>query len=458
MNEQTEIAVIGAGPGGLSAALAAARAGARVVLIDQYSQGGGQYFRQAASLLRAPMTTRQREGRALWEQVIDTGVQVKREAIVWGVFQDRVLALYHSARIVYLQAQAVIVATGAYDRPVAFPGWTLPGVMTAGAVQTLLKEQRIVPGKRFLIAGTGPLCWVLAAELARVGADIVAVLEASRLFPYALRYASALWRQGERLREGASSWLTLFARGVPYRVGWGIVSASGTERVERATIARLDADWRPIRGTEVTIACDTIALGYGFVPFNTLLHLCGAKHAWRPELGGAVPIRNAQMQTSMPGVYAVGDCAGIGGAMLARLEGHIAGLAAAAHLGYGSIDAIQKWMPALAREKQFQKIYSALFTPRSGLYEWSNDDTLLCRCEEITQGEIRRAIARGAHTTNEVKLLTRAGMGNCQGRICAHLIAHCVARETNRSLEQVGLWSVRPPIMPIPLAAWRETQ
>lgn len=454
MGERTEIAVIGAGPGGLSAALAAAQAGAQVVLIDQYQRAGGQSFRQPLAPLHVPMTARQREGQALLEKVVAAGVKVKQRTVVWGVFEDQGLALHEDARITYLQAQAVIVATGAYDRPVAFPGWTLPGVMTAGAVQTLLKEQHIVPGRRFLLAGSGPLPLVLAAELVRAGANVVAVLEASTLFPYALHYVGALWGQWKRLGEGIDSWLTLLSRGIPYRRGWGIITAKGTEQVEQAIIARVDSHWRPIRGTEETISCDTIALGYGFVPFNTLLHLFGVKQIWRPELGGEVPVRDAHLQTSVPGVYAVGDCAGIGGAMLARLEGQIAGIAAATQMGYGSVAAIQRWMPALAREKQFQKMYSALYIPQAGLYEWCDDDTVLCRCEEITRGEIRRALARGAHTANEVKLLTRAGMGNCQGRMCAHLIAHIVAHETGRSVEQVGLLPARPPIFPIPLVAW----
>lgn len=458
MTEQVELAVVGAGPGGLCAARAAAQAGAQVVLIDNNRHPGGQYYRQPARAFRDTPSSHQRAGAALLRQVIAAGVRLIAETNVWGAFDDKVLALNDGAATTYLQARAIILATGAYDRPVAFPGWTLPGVMTAGAVQTLLKEQRILPGKRFLLAGTGPLQLVLAAELARAGTQVVTVLEASRVFPRVLQHAGALWGQWERLSEGLRSWLTIVRRGIPYRVGWGIVAAEGAEQVERATIARLDENWRPIRGSEAQIACDTIALGYGFIPFNALSRLLGARQVWRSELGGEVPVRDAQMQTSAPGVYAVGDCAGIGGAALARIEGEIAGLAAAAQLGYGTADALQAHASALARERRFQQMYAACFTPDVGLYEWSRDDTILCRCEEITQAEVRRALARGADTTNEVKLITRGGMGDCQGRMCAHLIANFIARQTGRSVAQVGMLPPRPPIFPIPITTLGATR
>ncbi len=451
MTEQVEIAVVGAGPGGLCAALAAAQAGAQVALIDNNRQPGGQYYRQSAREFRSEPSSHQREGAALFQQVVAAGVRVIAETNVWGAFDDKVLALNDGASTMYLQARAIILATGAYDRPVAFPGWTLPGVMTAGAIQTLLKEQRVLPGKRFLLAGTGPLQLVLAAELARAGAQVVAVLEGSRVFPRVLQHAGALWGQWERLSEGLSSWFTLARHRIPYRVGWGIIAAEGAGQVEQATIARLDENWRPIRGSEEKIACDTIGLGYGFIPFNTLSRLLGAQQEWRPELGGEVPVRDAQMQTSAPGVYAVGDCAGIGGAALARIEGQIAGHAAAQTLAK-----VSKPLPgsrSLARERRFQQMYGALFTPGAGLYELSRDDTILCRCEEITQAEVRRALALGADTTNEVKLITRGGMGDCQGRMCAHLIANFIARETGRSIAQVGMLSPRPPIFPIPITA-----
>lgn len=456
MAEQVEVAIVGSGPGGLSAALAAAQTGAQVTLIEGYRHPGGQYYRPTAAEFRVRHPMRhQREGQALWEKVSAAGVRFLAETIVWGAFEGRLLALHGPQAPARLQAEALVLATGAYDRPVAFPGWTLPGVMTAGAAQALLKQQRILAGKRILLAGTGPLQIVLAAELVRAGAKVVAVLEASRFYAKALPQAGVLWGQWERLAEGLSSRLALLRRGVPVRMGWGIVAAQGTDHVESVTIARLDREWRPIRGSEQTLACDTLCLGYGFIPSNALSRLLGAKQEWRPDLGGEVPQRDGRMQTSVPGVFAVGDGAGIGGGPLAMLEGRIAGIAAAARVGRVTGDAertIRSLGPALQHERRFQRMYADLFTPGPGLYEWGRDDTILCRCEEVTLADVRRAISLGADSANEVKAATRCGMGDCQGRMCNQLVAHCVARDTGRSIEEVGLFRPRPPIFPVPVA------
>src|SRR5574341_1592314 len=287
MTGQVEVAVVGAGPGGLGAALAAARAGAQVTLMDGALRPGGQYFRQAAAEFHIRHPSRhQREGQVLWEKVVAAGVRFLPETVVWGAFQGHLLALHGPQAPSALQAQAIVLATGAYDRPVAFPGWTLPGVMTAGATQALLNHQRILPGKRILLAGTGPLQVVLAAELARSGAEVVAVLEGARLFPESLRHIGALRGQWRRMAEGLSSRLTLSRRGVPFRLGWGIVAAHGRDQVESASIARLDRDWRPVAGSEERLPCDTLCLGYGFIPFNTLSRLLGAMQEWRPDLDG----------------------------------------------------------------------------------------------------------------------------------------------------------------------------
>ncbi len=457
MEKRVEVAVVGAGPGGLGAALSAARAGAHVTLIDGALRPGGQYFRQAAAEFRVRGPSHhQQEGQALWEKVVAAGVRFLPEAVVWGAFEGNLLALHGPQTPSALQAQAIILATGTYDRPVAFPGWTLPGVMTAGAAQVLLKHQRILPGKRILLAGTGPLQVVLAAELVRGGAEVVAVLEGARLFRESLRHLGALWGQWQRLAEGLSSRLTLSQRGVPFRPGWGIVEAHGGDRVEAVTVARLDRDWRPVAGSEERLPCDTLCLGYGFIPANTLSRLLGARQEWRPDLGGEIPVRDSQMQTSVLGVFAVGDGAGVGGGPLALVEGEIAGIAAAARTGHGTEGAeraIQRLSPLLERERRFQRLYAALFTPGPGLYEWSRDDTVLCRCEEVTQADVRRAVSLGADSADEVKAITRCGMGDCQGRMCGHLVAHCLSRESGRPVAEVGRFRPRPPILPVPMAA-----
>lgn len=457
MASQVEVAVVGAGPGGLSAALAAAQAGAEVTLIEGNRVPGGQFFRQTAAGFRVSRPMRhQREGQSLWEKVSAAGIRYLADTVVWGAFEERLLALQGPQAPAMLQAEAVVLSPGAYDRPVAFPGWTLPGVMTAGAAQALLKCQRVLVGQRILLAGTGPLQIVLAAELVRAGANVVAVLEGSRFYGKALRHAGALWGQWQRLAEGLSSRLALLGRGVPVRPGWGVVGARGADRVESVTIARLDSAWRPIEGSQKTLACDALCLGYGFIPSNALSRLLGAKHEWRPDLGGEVPRRDDHMQTSVPGVYAVGDGAGIGGGPLAMLEGQIAGISAAAQAGHITGDAertIRRLAPALSRERRFQQMYASLFTPGPGLYEWSRDDTILCRCEEVTLADIRRAVSMGGDSANEVKAMTRCGMGDCQGRMCGQLVAYCVARETGRPVEEVGVFRPRPPIFPVPVAA-----
>lgn len=464
---QAEVVVVGAGPAGLSAALAGARAGAQVTLIDNYRQPGGQYYRQpAAEFKTLQPESHQREGKALGQKVAAGGVEILTGTTVWGAFEGRQLALHGPEAPSTIQAQALVLATGAYERIAAFPGWTLPGVMTVGATQTLLKEQRILPGRRFVLAGTGPLQLVVAAELARAGAQVVAVLEGARIWRQGLRQplanVTALLGQWSRLAEGLNSWLTLRRAGVPYYTGWGVVAAHGEEEVNRVTIAQLDDKWQPIPDTSRTLACDTLCISYGFVPATELARLLDVRHEWRPKQGGFVPVRDEHLQTNVPGVFTAGECAGIGGAGLASVEGQIAGLAAAAQVRARSTnprdiamvsDDIKGLQPALRQERRFQQLYGELFTPGPGLDELAQLDTIMCRCEEVTRSQISEAVRNGADTLDGVKALTRCGMGNCQGRICGPLVAALVARETGQSRAGVGQFRARPPVFPIPLSA-----
>jgi D-hydroxyproline dehydrogenase subunit alpha len=464
--EHVELAVIGGGPAGVRAALSAAETGANVVLVDGYAQPGGQYFRQLPADFHADdRTQHQAQASSLLAKLRESRVRVISNATVWGAFPARdgagwELGLYGPSAPATLAANALILATGAYDRPIAFPGWTLPGVMTAGAAQTLLKSQRVLPGRRVLLSGTGPLQLAVAASLVRAGAEVCGVLEGSPFGISNVRQANAMWGQWERLREG---WGYLRAlRKVSYRFGWSVIEARGSEQVEEAVIARLDAEWRPIPGTEQTLRVDTILLGYGFIPSTQLSRLLGCGHEYDLRRGGYVPGRDESMQTSLPGVYMAGDGAGIGGAELSALEGQVAGYSAAGFLGCltagGVTERVAPLRKRLARERRFAAMLRQFYTPGPGIFELAHDDTLVCRCEEVTVGDIRAAAADGVRSMTELKALTRLGMGNCQGRICGELAARILAREAGlgedflSSHQATSVFTARPPIHPVPLA------
>ena len=476
--QKTELVVIGAGPAGMEAALAAAEAGVEVVLIDRQSRPGGQYYRQPLEVssgapsgvsLGAPPAEAQR----LFQQLAGAAnLRCLSETLVWGAFPAEtgpgwVLSLVGPEAPPRLQAETLVLATGAYDRPVAFPGWTLPGVMTAGAAQTLLKSQRVLPGRRILLAGSGPLQLALAAQLAQAGAEVVAVLEGATISARTwLSRTAGVWGQSTRLREGWRHLRTLRKARVPYRFGWAVVEAQGQDAVEAAVIAQLDQHWRPIPDTQESLTVDTVLLGYGFVPATQLSRLLNCRHELKLAAGGYIPVRDEWLQTSCAGVYAAGYGAGLGGVSVARLEGRLAGLAVAYRLGHlstaSAAPAAAAINIALTRERRFATLLGELFTPGPGLYRLATPETTLCRCEEVRLAEVQRAVQDGARTLNEVKGATRAGMGNCQGRMCGELIARAIVSslaepgsEADR-LEAVGSLSVRPPLEPLPLSVLAE--
>jgi bacterioferritin-associated ferredoxin len=323
-----------------------------------------------------------------------------------------------------------------------------------GGIQTFL-YQHVLPGKRVLLAGTGPLQLIVAKKLLDAGAQVVGVLEGSgKLVATGMKRAFAMWGQWERMREGAESIVTMTRRGVAYRMGWGLVAAHGTDQVEGATIARLDEQWRPIPGTEQKVACDTIGIEYGLTPFNTLGKIMGAEQVWRANLGGEVPVRDERMETSVPRLYAVGDGAGLGGIQVSLLEGEIAGIAAASAVG-GDKARCEADMARVTRklvhQRRFQRLYAELFTPGPGVWELATDDTMVCRCEGVTLGKVRETLALGATSIPEIKRMTRCGMGECQGRTCCHQVVHVLARECGVSPEAIGGFDARPPLFPLPV-------
>ena len=450
-----EVVVVGAGPAGIRAAVEAAAAGARVWLLDAEPRPGGQIYRQLPPEIRPagrdPLGASRTKSRPLLAGLARAGVTVLSGAEVWGVLPERVLLVHHGGRAAVLQAGALVLATGAYDRPAAMPGWTLPGVVTAGGVTALVKAQRVRPGRRVLLAGTGPLLLAAATALVHGGAHVVGIAEAAprRALAGLLRRPGIV---GQALEVMRALW------GTPIWTRHGLVRIEGTEGVERAIVARLDDAWRPVAGTERALDVDTVVLGYGLVPSPELAELAGCAVAYDAGRGGFVPMADPEqlMATSSPGVFVAGDGAGVGGADVAEAQGRLAGLGAACHVGkLGATEARARAAPALRtlrRLAAFRTALERLLAPRPGLHELATDDTIVCRCEEVSAGEIRVAIDEGARRVTEVRAVTRAGMGLCQGRMCVPTVAGLLARWAGVTPETAGRLPPRLPARPVPIS------
>lgn len=455
-----KVAVIGAGPAGMAAAIEVARAGLTVHVYDENASPGGQIYRQPLAPMQiangpaaGPEAAR---GKRLMEELRAAGSRVvlHQGAVVWGVFEERTLVVWENERSERVRPEALVLATGAYDRSVPIPGWTLPGVYTAGGTQVLVKTQGILPGRRVLIAGSGPLLPVVAGQLARAGAQVMAVLDAASLRG-AWRLLPRLWGQWTLIGDAWHYWRGLRAARIPYLRSRAVARILGMDAVQAVVTVTLDDAWRPLPYTEQTVDVDAVCFGFGFVPSTQLSQLCGCEHRYAPERGGWIPVTSAEMETTRPGVFAAGDATGIGGAMLAVREGRIAGIAAAARLGaLPPAEAAARMRPhqlALARLRRLREVLDSLTCVRDGLVELVTPDTVICRCEEITAAEIHAALDEGALDLAQLKRMTRAGMGYCQGRMCGPALATLLARRMGVGMDAIPPLSIRPPVKPVPI-------
>ncbi|WP_406412716.1 FAD-dependent oxidoreductase [Streptomyces sp. NBC_01614] len=422
----TDLAVIGAGPAGLAAALAAAAQGVRVALVDSAAEAGGQFYRQPAPALRARRPQSLHHQWRTWERLRDglarSDVRFLTDHHVWGVERDSDGFTVHALlgpeqrEPATVHARAVLLATGGYERVLPFPGWTLPGVVTAGGAQAMLKGGLVVPGRTAVVAGTGPLLLPVATGLAAAGVEIAALVEAAG--PKSLvRHGRAL---AAKLPEGAGYAARLLRHHVRLLARHTVVRAHGDDRLTGVTVAALDADGRVRPGTERHLSCDTLAVGHGMLPHTDLAETLGCR------LDGLTVAVDDEQRTDVPGVWAAGESTGIGGSALALAEGHIAGLSAAARLK-GTEPDPARWAGAAKSRTGLRRIAAALdaaYPPPAHWSEQVSDDTLVCRCEEVTAGAVREAVDElGAGDVRTVKLLTRAGMGWCQGRVCGPAVA-----------------------------------
>ena len=459
---EVDLLVVGGGPAGISAAGTAARAGLRVVLADERPALGGQIFKQPGPGFTvtdpAALGRQFRFGRTVIDSLDGKGVDVRLRTSVVALEGKEAVLVTDGQPARTVTARRLLLAPGAHDRPVAFPGWTLPGVMTAGGLQTLAKTQRVLPGERMLFAGSGPVALAFPAQLAEYGATVVAALEAGpapRPGDFA-RLAAAAPGNVDLLRDAALYRASLVRHRVPLRYRRIVVRAEGDGRVERVVHARVDAAWRVVPGTEETVEVDVLGLGYGFVPSLELPRLAGCEFDFDEDLGGHVVRRDDWCRTTVDGVYAVGDGAGVEGSYVAIDEGRIAGLAAALDAGAitvaGAFALAASARRRLSRRRALTAATKRLYRVGPGIYDLAEDSTVICRCEGVRARSITEAVGTTADI-NVVKAFTRAGMGPCQGRNCQRHIAAMIAAGHGKPVADVPLATPRMPVRPVPISA-----
>jgi NADPH-dependent 2,4-dienoyl-CoA reductase/sulfur reductase-like enzyme len=445
--QRFDIAVVGGGPAGLAAAASAALAGCRVALIDAAQRLGGQFWRHAEG-----STGR---GQRDWStftglrSLVEERVEHVAGASVW--FVEPGFVLHTSAGPV--EAGRLVLATGAYDRALPFPGWDLPGVVTPGAAQALLKGSGVAVGRRVVVAGAGPFLLPVAVGLLDAGVDVVGVYEAGDPRGY-LRRPGALAAAVAKMGEAAGYAAALARRRVPYRTRRAVVAARGDDAVSEVDIARLDGSGRPGSGSTERVACDAVAVGYGFTANLELALALGCRTVPAPDGGLAVGV-GEDGRTSVSGVFAAGEVTGVGGASLAVVEGLLAGSAAAAAVGAEPLPArdVASLRRRQDRLRTFAEAMHATHAPPAGWPSWLADDTLVCRCEEVPYAAVARAVDLGGIDARTVKSLARPGMGWCQGRVCGHPTAELTARLCGRDMTGADLatFATRPLATPVPL-------
>jgi thioredoxin reductase len=440
-----DVLIVGGGAGGLSAAIAAADAGASVIVLDERKVEGGQYYKQAAD--GTILDQQQDDGAELVARAKASGAQIHSGVELWGAFDGLEFFGHRDGAPVFARPKTAIIATGAYERPVTMPGWTLPGVMTTGAAQTLWRSYKTLPGKRIAVCGSGPLNVQVALELAKGGAEIAYLAERAPAAIHKPATALAMALADPKLTAQGLGMLAGLRRH-----GIGLHHQCELARVEQAGEA-LAATFRTGAGGEETVIVDALCMNAGFEPQNEILRLLGAQMQYDPAMGHLRCQTSDAMQTSVPGLYAIGDCTGLGGAPAARVQGEIAGTCAAAATGYGEAGDLSSKRRTLARHRRFQSQLWTLYDIAPRDTNPLPDSTLVCRCEELTLGDIRAGLSTAPGHVGSLKRATRVGMGRCQGRYCGPIAARMVADATGKPIEDLSFFAPRVPIKPVAISA-----
>ncbi len=450
-----DLVILGAGPAGMAAAAEASAQNVSVAIVDEQPAVGGQIYRnieKADSARKAILGQDYASGESLAKATRSSGAEHFASATVWDVQHVEgggAIVTYsvggHTRRI---KARALLVATGATERPMPIPGWTKPRVITAGAAQIALKSSGIV-AENAILAGTGPLLYLLAAQMADAGSPPKAIVEiqSRNTVGSALRHFGGLLRGYRALLKGLGLMWKLKRAGVKRYVGAKDLKITGAAEATGVSFA--------LGGGLQELSGDAVLLHAGVVPNTQITRLLELEHRWDDAQHCFAPIKDEWLESSSKGIFVAGDGAGIGGAKAAEYEGRIAAHGVLAYLGVmqaaDKAARVTDWRAALAGEMALRPFLDAVYAPPAWVRQPENA-TIVCRCEEITAGDIREYAGKGCIGPNQTKAFGRSGMGPCQGRFCGLTVTNLLVEAHGRTPDEVGGYSVRAPLKPVTLA------
>lgn len=453
MSDHTDLLIVGAGPAGMAAAVNARRHGLSVRVVDDQPAPGGQIWRGIETVAATSRAKRLGQsylsGTERAAAFRACGAFYEPESQLWQIEPGFRAFVTRGGKARTVTAEAIILATGAQERPIPFPGWTLPGVLTVGAAQILLKTADSVPEKPVWIAGCGPLPLLYMTQLLAAGGQIAGFLDTTprgRVGAALRHLPQGLARLGD-LIKGLSWSLALRRAGVAIVRHVTELRAEGEGRLQHL-------HYRTEDGREAEVPAEVLLVHEGVVPNIHAPLALGCAVSWHAGQHCYVPVLDAWGESSQANIFIAGDGAGIGGAEAAEPRGRLAALRVAAKLGQlaeaTAETAATPERSVLSSALALRPFLDALYAPRPQLYA-PPDETLVCRCEEVTAGELRARAVEGRPGPNQLKAFTRAGMGPCQGRQCGYAMAHIVAAAQGRPVEEVGFYRIRPPLKPVTL-------
>lgn len=453
MNECIDLIIVGAGPAGMSAAIMARRYGMKVMIVDEQASPGGQIWRsveaQTDSQQDAILGKAYTDGRDVVRQFRECGADYRPRTRVWQVEAGPRVYMTCDGVTECVDAKCLLLSTGAQERPVPFPGWTLPGVMTVGAGQILLKSSRQIPSQPVWIAGSGPLALLYAVQLLKAGGDIAGFLDTTppgRLFSVIPQLITAIVNMPLDVLKG-TFWLATLLRKVNYIRGVVALEALGDNKLERLSYTTKN-------GKKEIVDASLVLVHEGIIPTIHPTLALDCEHTWNVDQDSFAPTLDLWGESSTDNIFVAGDGAGIGGVLAACLRGKISALQMAVKAGFLSqSDAIAAARPLrteLKRALAVRPFLDTLYRPRASMLTLA-DDTIVCRCEEVCAADVRRQATSGSLEPNKIKAFTRAGMGPCQGRQCNYTVANMLANAAGKTVPDIGLYRVRPPFKPLTL-------